>query len=157
MERVVRTIVQISVRTRYALCALIDLNINQHTGNVKLKDVSERQNIPLKYLEQIVQILSKAGLVKGERGPNGGYVLSKPAESVSVGDVIFALEGSQGIESAFDKEYMVSEGTAQHAVYVFWKETETELDEKIGKVTIADLSETVRPNAYIPADDLYYI
>ena len=150
-------VVQISVRTRYAMCALIDLNINQVRGNVKLKDVSERQNIPLKYLEQIIQALSKAGIVKGERGPNGGYVLSRPADTISVDEVLLALEGSTGIESSFDPQFFELDGCAQHAVYEFWKETESKLVEKTTSTSIADLSKNVRSETGMPRSDEYYI
>lgn len=139
------------------MCALIDLNINQYFGNVKLKDVSERQNIPLKYLEQIVQTLSKAGLVKGERGPNGGYVLSRPADTISVDEVLLALEGSQGIESAFDQKYIDFEGNAQYAVYQFWKDTELKLKEKTAYTTIAELSKDVSSGSPTSRSDEYYI
>lgn len=148
---------QISVRTRYAMCALIDLNINQKVGNVKLKDVSDRQNIPLKYLEQIVQALSKAGLVKGERGPNGGYVLSRSADTISVDEVLLALEGSSGIESSFDQQFIDVDGCAQHEVYLFWKGAESVLREKTLSTSIADLSKDVRSGVGMPRSDEYYI
>ncbi len=151
------SVVQISVRTRYALCALIDLNINQTTGNVKLKDVSERQNIPLKYLEQIIQALSKAGFVKGERGPNGGYVLSRPATTISVDDVLLALEGSHSLLSSFDPQVLEIESSAQFAVYSFWRGTESKLKDITANVSIGDLSKNVTTEVVASRSDEYYI
>ena len=61
----------VSTKTRYALRMLVDIAAYQETGKVKIKDISARQDISIKYLEQIVTILSKADIVKGERGPQG--------------------------------------------------------------------------------------
>ena len=69
------------------------MTIHQGPEKVKIKDIAERQNISQKYLEQIVTLLSKNGIVHGERGPHGGYVLSRPASEITVADVVNATEG----------------------------------------------------------------
>ena len=65
--------VHFSTRTRFAIQMMVDLAAYGTDGNVKIKDMSRRQDISAKYLEQIMTVLNKAGLVKGERGPQGGY------------------------------------------------------------------------------------
>jgi Rrf2 family protein len=72
---------------------MLDISLNSAGENVKLKDIAERQDIPTKYLEQIISALNKAGFVKSERGPNGGYRLSRPPEEYTVGSIIKLIEG----------------------------------------------------------------
>lgn len=86
--------VNVSTKTRYALRMLVDIAAFQESGKVKIKDVSARQDISIKYLEQIVTTLSKADIVKGERGPQGGYVLSRPASEITVAEVVMSIEGT---------------------------------------------------------------
>ena len=83
----------ISAKGRYALRCMLDISLNGTEDNVKLKDIAERQDIPIKYLEQIISTLNKAGMVKSERGPNGGYRLSRPPEEYTVGMIIKQMEG----------------------------------------------------------------
>ncbi|MGN0470696.1 MAG: RrF2 family transcriptional regulator [Acutalibacteraceae bacterium] len=85
---------KISTKGRYSLRMLIDLAMHQSEGFVALKDVAERQDISKKYLEQIVPLLNKAGLLRTNRGYQGGYMLSKPASQYTVGEILRLTEGS---------------------------------------------------------------
>ncbi|MDR2903807.1 MAG: Rrf2 family transcriptional regulator [Clostridiales bacterium] len=86
---------KISTRGRYGLKAMIDLDIESGGGKcICLKSIAERQGIPENYLEQIIAILKKAGFVKSIRGAQGGYILNKPSNEITVGDILRALEGS---------------------------------------------------------------
>ena len=85
---------KISTKGRYALRMLYDLAIHHEEGYVSLKDIAERQNISKKYLEQIVPLLNKTGLLRTTRGNKGGYMLAGRADEVTVGDVLRATEGS---------------------------------------------------------------
>ena len=73
---------------------LVDIAAHEDSGKVKIKNISDRQDISQKYLEQIITILSKADIVRGERGPQGGYVLSRPASEITVAEVVIIIEGS---------------------------------------------------------------
>ncbi len=73
---------------------MIDLALNQQDGYVALKDAAERQEISKKYLEQIVPILNKAGLLKTTRGFQGGYMLAKSPSDITVGDILNVTESS---------------------------------------------------------------
>jgi len=86
---------KISSKTRYAVSAMIDLALKQHSGALTIADISRQQSISLSYLEQIFAELRRAGLVKGTRGPGGGYRLALPSEAVTMGEIIRAL-GEQG-------------------------------------------------------------
>ncbi|MDO4490131.1 MAG: Rrf2 family transcriptional regulator [Lachnospiraceae bacterium] len=84
---------KLSTKGRYGLRALIDLAVHEDDA-VSIQSIAERQGISDSYLEQLVRLLKKAGLVKSIRGAGGGYRLAKPASEISVGDILRALEGN---------------------------------------------------------------
>ena len=85
---------KISTKGRYALRLMLDLAYNEDGKFIALKDIAERQGISLKYLEQIISALSKAGYVKSVRGTGGGYMLAKAPEEYTVGMILRLTEGS---------------------------------------------------------------
>lgn len=85
---------KLSTKGRYGLRALIDLAKYGEQYPVSITSISDRQGISERYLEQLMSMLKKAGLVKSVRGAMGGYMLAKDLEQISVGDVLRALEGS---------------------------------------------------------------
>jgi len=80
-------------RGRYALIALLDVVLFGNEKPAQTREIALRQRIPLRFLEQIFQDLKRAGLVQGKRGPGGGFVLSRPAVDIRVGDVLRAACG----------------------------------------------------------------
>ena len=92
---------KISTKGRYGLRALIDLARYSEIEPVSISSIATRQSISEGYLEQLMSLLKKAGLIKSIRGAGGGYVLAKDISEISVGDVLRALEGSlQPVECA---------------------------------------------------------
>lgn len=85
---------KLSTKGRYGLRAMIDLARYSEKEPVSINSIAARQDISERYLEQLVALLRKAGLVNSIRGATGGYVLAKKANEISVGDVLRALEGS---------------------------------------------------------------
>ena len=85
---------KISTKGRYALRMLYDLALHHEEGYVSLKDIADRQGISKKYLEQIVPLLNKTGLLRTNRGNKGGYMLAGNPSEITVGDVLKATEGS---------------------------------------------------------------
>lgn len=84
---------KLSTKGRYGLRALIDLAQRGGEGPVSITSIAERQEISERYLEQLMSKLKKAGIIQSIRGAQGGYVLAKELEEVSVGEVLRALEG----------------------------------------------------------------
>lgn len=84
---------KISTKGRYALRLMLDLATNDKYGYTPVKEISLRQDISDKYLEQIISRLSKAGLVISARGAQGGYKLAKAPEACTVGEILRVLEG----------------------------------------------------------------
>lgn len=85
---------RISTKGRYAIRFMVDLAVHDTGNYIALKDVSERQNISVKYLEQIIRQLTAAGYLKSVRGPQGGYQLARLPEEYRVGDILRTIEGS---------------------------------------------------------------
>ncbi|ACY16672.1 RrF2 family transcriptional regulator [Haliangium ochraceum] len=102
---------RLSTKTRYGVRAIFDIAYHgqdQPGVAAQAKDIARREDIPLRYLEQIFQDLKRAGLVESKRGPRGGYSLKRSAEEITLGDVVRALQGP--IEEMF-----VVEDTAQNS------------------------------------------
>ncbi len=83
---------RLTTKGRYAVTAMLDLSVNYGSGSITLADISERQSISLSYLEQLFSKLRKHDLVSSARGPGGGYRLSRPAEEITIFDVISAVD-----------------------------------------------------------------
>ena len=85
---------KLSTKGRYGLRAMIDLARYSEEEPVSISSIAARQDISERYLEQLVGLLKKAGLVRSIRGATGGYILARSAADISVGDILRALEGS---------------------------------------------------------------
>ena len=85
---------RISTKGRYALCVMLDLAEHYKEGPVALKDISARQNISKKYLEQIVALLNRPEIIKTVRGAQGGYMLAKSPDKYTVAEILKLSEGS---------------------------------------------------------------
>ncbi|MEE1085898.1 MAG: Rrf2 family transcriptional regulator [Schaedlerella sp.] len=85
---------KLSTKGRYGLRAMVDLAAYSENEPVSITSISDRQGISERYLEQLMAMLKKGGLIKSIRGAGGGYVLAKASADISVGDILRALEGS---------------------------------------------------------------
>ncbi len=95
----------ISTKTRYGFRLMIYLGINQsHENSIQLGEVAKKENISLKYLEKIVQMLKRGGWVSVKRGPKGGYRLAKPESSITLLDIFECLEGSCSVIDCIDAD-----------------------------------------------------
>lgn len=94
---------RLTTKSRYGTRLILDLAVNAKQSPVPLSDVSKRQNISLKYLEQLVRNLKAAGLVKSHRGPYGGHMLAKSPDEIKIGDIVRALEKTTAITDCADR------------------------------------------------------
>ena len=83
---------RLSSKGKYAVLAMLDLAMNEHEGPVTLAEISEKQDISMSYLEQLFAALRAKRLVRGVRGPGGGYYLSGPSDEISIADIICAVD-----------------------------------------------------------------
>ncbi|MGA2142413.1 MAG: Rrf2 family transcriptional regulator [Brevinematales bacterium] len=88
---------RISTKGRYGLIALLDLAIHASEEQVALNNIATRQNISLRYLEQMFTALRNAGIIKSVKGSQGGYMLAEAPEKITVGTVLRALEGDLSV------------------------------------------------------------
>lgn len=103
----------IAQKTRYALRSLLFLVEEGGGAPVQLARIAETQRVPPKYLELIMLDLKKAGLVKSSRGPKGGYLLSRPADKISFGEIVRALEGPIALVSCASVNFYAPCGDCQ--------------------------------------------
>lgn len=131
---------KVSTKGRYGLRAIVDLAINDKEGQVSLKSVAERQGISENYLEQLFSSLKKSGLVKSIRGAQGGYMLAKPADKITVGDVLRSLEGSLCPVDCIDMDLTAGCERADICVTApVWAKLRDKINEVVDSFSIADL------------------
>ena len=131
---------KLSTKGRYGLRAMIDLARYSEVEPVSINSIAARQNISERYLEQLVALLRKAGLVKSIRGATGGYILAKDAAEISVGDILRALEGSlEPVKcAAFYSEEgcMASDGCVTKYV---WQKINDSINETVNQMMLDEL------------------
>ena len=128
---------KVSTRGRYGLRAMIDLARNQSGGAIPLREIAERQNISIQYLEQIFVNLRRAGLVRSVRGAHGGYKLNKIPGKIYVGDIIKVLEGPVA-----PSECLLTEECSEQSDCItreFWKKVKQSIDDVLYSMTLEDL------------------
>ena len=128
---------KISTKGRYALRVMIDLAVNDKGDYVSLKDISNRQEVSLKYLEQIMAMLNKAGYVKSTRGNNGGYRLAKSPEEYKVGDILRKTEGDLAPIACVNGEECGKRENCK--TFKFWQGLDNVINEYVDSQTLADL------------------
>jgi Rrf2 family protein len=129
-----------SSKARYALYLMIDVAKHQAAGPVPLREVSIRQDISPKFLEQIAGELGKLGYLDSVRGAQGGYLLAQPAESISAGDIMRAAEGGFLPVSCLDaeSESCPRQGSC-YGTAKFWNGLRATIDNYVDSVSIAEL------------------
>lgn len=135
---------KLSTKGRYGLRALIDLAQYGEQEAVSIQSISARQQISDSYLEQLVRKLKKAGLVTSVRGAQGGYRLAKPAEEISVGDVLRALEGSIEAVSCQDGDNPSCVGKDLCVARYVWQKVNKSIRETVDSIMISQLVEESR-------------
>ena len=128
---------KISTKGRYALRVMIDLAVYDKGDYVSLKDISNRQEVSLKYLEQIMAMLNKAGYVKSTRGNNGGYRLAKSPEEYKVGDILRKTEGDLAPIACVNGEECGKRENCK--TFKFWQGLDNVINEYVDSKTLADL------------------
>ena len=130
---------KISTRGRYALRMLVDIAENQDVGYVSLKDISERQGISKKYLEQIVSLLNSAGMLKAGRGYQGGYRLSKDINDYTVADVLRVTEGSLAPVSCLEGDVNICERMGGCDTLFVWQGLMETIENYLERITLRDI------------------
>ena len=132
---------QISTKGRYALRLMLDLAVHNTGELVKIKDISARENISEKYLEQIISSLKKAGYVKSLRGAQGGYMLAREPETYTVGTILRLTEGSMNPVACLEDEPNQCSRAGECVTLRLWKMLDKAIEGVLDKVTLQDLKD----------------
>lgn len=139
----------ISTRGRYALRVLIDLAEHANGGYIPMKDVAERQNISLKYLERILPELSKNRLIEGMQGKGGGYRLMKEPDEIRVYDVLILTEEDLAPVSCLADRSKICERKAECRTLPMWEKFHELTRDYFSGITVADLMKNDTGDMYV--------
>jgi Rrf2 family protein len=129
---------KLSTRSRYGTRILVDLARNKDQGPIQIGEISKRQDISVKYLEQLIRPLKKAKLVTSVRGPKGGHLLAEAPENISLGQIVRLFEGQSDLVKCVsypEKCAMSDDCQVRRA----WRDATKVLYEKLDSTTISDL------------------
>lgn len=133
---------KITTKGRYGLRALIDLAKYSEIEPVSISSIAARQGISERYLEQLMTLLKKAGLIKSIRGAGGGYVLAKEMSEISVGDVLRALEGSlEPVECTGFNEEASCEAAGGCVTKYVWQRINESINQTVNEISLKQLVE----------------
>ncbi len=138
---------KISTKSRYGLRAVLDIAYHSAGLSTQVKDISARQDISPRYIEQIFQKLKRAGIVKSIRGPAGGYYLARKFDEISVGDIVRATEGAIQLVHCTDSAKngrRTCDRMQQCVVRDVWAEATDRLMTYLDSVTLQDLCKEAR-------------
>ena len=129
---------KLSTKTRYGTRMILEMAQNYGQGAIQLGAIANRQNISLKYLEQIIRPLKEADYINSFRGAKGGHVLSKPPEEITVGEIVAVLEGGDTLIHC-DKDPEDCERVDSCLTRYLWMEAATAMFQRLSEITFADL------------------
>ena len=132
---------KISTKGRYALRIMLDIAIHDDGKYIPLKDIAKRQNLTVKYLEQIISLLNKAGYLQSLRGNTGGYRLAKNLDEYIVGDILRVTEGDLAPVACLKKcgDFCQREDICN--TVSFWRGLDRVINEYVDSYTLKDLLE----------------
>lgn len=135
---------RLTTKGRFAVTAMIDLAMNAQHHAVKLNAISERQQISLSYLEQLFSKLRRAGLVESIRGPGGGYILGKPADTINIAQIIEAAEDK--LDATLCSGKANCQSGAPCLTHNLWENLNHAINDYLSSVTLASLLEQQQPD-----------
>ncbi|MGH4119741.1 RrF2 family transcriptional regulator [Clostridium sp.] len=138
---------KLSTKGRYGVKAMVDLAINYGEQPVSIKNISQRQSISEYYLEQLFSSLKKAKLIKSIRGAQGGYILNRAPEEITIQDVINVLEGPIEVSNCLE------DGACNNidccATRLLWKKIQNSIDSVTSSITLKDIVDDYKNIALI--------
>lgn len=142
---------ELSCKCEYVLLALLELATHHPTGDrLQIRQIATRQNIPERYLEQLLLVLRKGGLVQSMRGMHGGYLLARAPQEITLLEIVECVEGSTGDGSPCDEQ-----PTDSVVVQEIWAEAQGAAHEVLSTCTLQTLLE--RRDAKQQSGMMYYI
>ena len=146
----------LNCKCKYALSALVELATMYASGDpLQSREIARRQNIPDRYLEQVLATLKLGGLIRSQRGVNGGYLLALDPSNVSVLDVVQCVDGSQSDRTAATHGDTLDATVECMVVCEVWLEAQIAMESTLGQYSLKDIMEKrdIRQHANV----MYYI
>ena len=132
---------KISSKGLYALKVILDLSNHFQHRLVHIIDLAERQNIPPKYLEQVLIQLKRAGLVQSKKGPNGGYSLCRPPKEITVGDIVRLTERMMVSDPSIEERPGANQNPTRNSFFGVLDEIEAAVSSVIDRIDFAEIQE----------------
>lgn len=150
---------KITKRGEYALQTLLALSFVYGERTLSLREISEQEDLPVKFLEQIMMLLRRAGLVESTKGKHGGYTLARPPKAITLGEIIRTVDGPLApIATAAHIQKCIEKSDRQAGLYCFLLDVRNAVAEILDKRTLADVCEKSLELARSkPAHQMYYI
>ncbi len=130
---------RLSTKGQYGVRAMFEIAKSYRSGPMTIKEIAERQNVSVAYLEQIMNKLRRGGLIDSVKGPGGGYVLSKEPSTISIGDILKALEGPVALTSCLGPGADTCNKVDICVMRLLWKKLGDKIEEFLEETTLMDL------------------
>lgn len=133
---------RLTTKSRYGAKMFLDIALHCGDGPVRIRDISQRQGISIKYLEKLIRKLKDARYIKSKRGPKGGHLITRPLEEISVGDIVRVLEGDSqfsnlaGLKPGCDADLCLTQRV--------WVKASKAMFAKLDSITFSDLASEAR-------------
>jgi Rrf2 family transcriptional regulator, iron-sulfur cluster assembly transcription factor len=134
-------VLRISKKMMFALEAVVDIAVHGGPDPVQSRDITARQGIPQRYLEQVMQRLVRASILRGVRGPRGGYRLARERRRITVGEiarVVYALEADE------DLDHLSKSDIGRQVIAPMWRELQDETMARLDAITLEELCQRAR-------------
>ena len=132
---------KLSTRSRYGTRMMLDMAQHYDEGPIQIGDIAKRQDISVKYLEQLIIPLKKANYVESVRGPKGGHMLVKPPEEVTVGEIVEVLEGEINLARCIESPEICDRSDTCLTRGV-WEEATRAMYDKLNSITLSKMIKT---------------
>lgn len=144
-------LLELSGRTKYALMAMLELASIYDSGEtLQIRQIAAAQNIPDRYLEQLLATLRRGGLISSERGKKGGYLLSRPPRKITLLEIVNCMEGGEPVETNDDND-----SVSVKAISQIWQTVKRATDDVLERNSLQDLLE--KRNYLEQPVTMYYI
>ncbi|MBU1002257.1 MAG: Rrf2 family transcriptional regulator [Proteobacteria bacterium] len=128
---------RLTTKSRYGAKMFLDIALNSGDGPVRIRDISQRQGISIKYLEKLIYKLKEASYIKSKRGPKGGHIITRPLEDISVGDIVRVLEGDSPLTDFANSQPDCNEDLC--LTQRVWVEASKAMFAKLDSISFSDL------------------
>jgi Rrf2 family iron-sulfur cluster assembly transcriptional regulator len=129
---------KLSTRSRYGTRMVLDMAQHYDEGHVQIGDIAKRQDVSVKYLEQLIIPLKKANYVKSVRGPKGGHRLARPPEEITVGEIVEVLEGGITLVNCVENPE-ICDRSGSCLTRAIWKTATRAMYNELHSITLSDM------------------